>query len=143
MIKVSTSDAGEQFDLVFYSNYIDAQEQDRFVHQTPDGTLQEILNPNEYRDLSFEKQPTILKLYGSADQIEEGKNDNFLTAGELYNLNMDAMLVFLGACNSGFGKINRGEGIMSLSRSFAYAGCPSIIMSLWSVPDDETATITN
>lgn len=71
------------------------------------------------------------------------KDDNFLTAGELYNLNMDASLVFLGACNSGFGQINRGEGIMSLSRSFAYAGCPSIIMSLWSVPDDETASITN
>lgn len=76
-------------------------------------------------------------------QTEEQKEDNFLTAAELYNKDVDARLVFLGACNSGFGKINRGEGIMSLSRAFAYAGCPSIIMSLWSVPDDETASITN
>ena len=76
-------------------------------------------------------------------QTEEDNEDNFLTSAELYNMNIDARMVFIGACNSGFGKINRGEGILSLSRSFAYAGCPSIVMSLWSVPDDETATITN
>ena len=76
-------------------------------------------------------------------QSDEGTEDNFLTSAELYNMNIDARLVFIGACNSGFGKINQGEGIMSLSRSFAYAGCPSIVMSLWSVPDFETAKITN
>ncbi len=76
-------------------------------------------------------------------QTGEGTEDNYLTSAELYNMNIDARMVFIGACNSGFGKINKGEGIMSLSRSFAYAGCPSIVMSLWSVPDDETATITN
>lgn len=76
-------------------------------------------------------------------QFEDSDEDNLLTASELYNMDMKTEMVFLGACNSGYGKINRGEGIMSLSRAFAYAGCPSIIMSLWSVPDDETATITN
>jgi CHAT domain-containing protein/Flp pilus assembly protein TadD len=76
-------------------------------------------------------------------QLKNSNEDNHLTAAELYNMDMNTELVFVGACNSGFGKINKGEGIMSLSRAFAYAGCPSIIMSLWSVPDDETATITN
>lgn len=76
-------------------------------------------------------------------QLEDSNEDNYLTAAELYNMDMETEMVFLGACNSGYGKINRGEGIMSLSRAFAYAGCPSIVMSLWSVPDDETATITN
>ena len=76
-------------------------------------------------------------------QIGDSNEDNHLTAAELYSMDLPAEMVFLGACNSGFGKINRGEGIMSLSRAFAYAGCPSIIMSLWSVPDDETASITN
>jgi CHAT domain-containing protein/Flp pilus assembly protein TadD len=76
-------------------------------------------------------------------QLEDSDEDNHLTAAELYNMDINTELVFIGACNSGYGKINRGEGIMSLSRAFAYAGCPSIIMSLWSVPDDETATITN
>jgi CHAT domain-containing protein len=76
-------------------------------------------------------------------QLDDSDEDNYLTAAELYNMNIETEMVYLGACNSGFGKINRGEGIMSLSRAFAYAGCPSIVMSLWSVPDDETATITN
>ena len=67
-------EAGEPFDLVFYSNTIDAQEQDRFVHQTPDGTLYEIVNPNEYQGLSFEQRPVILKLYGSIDRIQEGES---------------------------------------------------------------------
>jgi len=76
-------------------------------------------------------------------QLADENDDNLLTAAELYNMSLYSSLVFIGACNSGFGNINRGEGIMSLSRSFAYAGCPSIVMSLWSVPDDETAKISN
>lgn len=76
-------------------------------------------------------------------QLEDSSEDNLLTAAELYNMDIKTEMVFLGACNSGIGKINRGEGIMSLSRAFAYAGSPSIVMSLWSVPDDETARITN
>ena len=75
-------------------------------------------------------------------QIDESTEDNFLTAAELYNMNIDALLVFLGSCNSGYGKINRGEGIMSVSRAFAYAGCPSIVMSLWNLPDEESANIS-
>lgn len=67
-------EAGEPFDLVFYSNAINAQQKDRFVHRTPDGKLHEIEDPNEYQDLSFKERPVILKLYGSVDQIEEGKS---------------------------------------------------------------------
>ncbi|HFB99802.1 MAG TPA: CHAT domain-containing protein, partial [Phaeodactylibacter sp.] len=83
-----------------------------------------------------------LKSHLVFSQIEGGAEDNFLTAAELYNMNIDAMLVFLGSCNSGYGKINRGEGIMSVSRAFAYAGCPSIVMSLWNLPDEESANIS-
>jgi len=52
-------------------------------------------------------------------QTDDENNDNLLTAAELYSMSLDASLIFIGACNSGFGNINRGEGIMSLSRSFA------------------------
>ena len=67
-------DAEEPFDLVFYSNALDAKEQDKFVHQTLDGDPQEIREPNEYAGLSFEKRPVILKLYGTVDKIEEGES---------------------------------------------------------------------
>ncbi|MFK7771151.1 MAG: CHAT domain-containing protein [Saprospiraceae bacterium] len=68
-------------------------------------------------------------------------HDGILTAAELHNLQLNADLAVLSACNTGFGKIKKGEGIMSLSRAFRYAGVPSTVMSLWKVPDDATSKI--
>ncbi len=68
-------------------------------------------------------------------------HDGILTAAELYNLPLKADLAVLSACNTGFGAIKKGEGIMSLSRAFRYAGVPSTVMSLWKVPDDATSKI--
>jgi CHAT domain-containing protein/tetratricopeptide (TPR) repeat protein len=62
-------------------------------------------------------------------------------ASTLYQLQTNASLVVLSACNTGVGKVSRGEGSMSLSRGFSYAGCNNIIMSLWSIPDKSTAEI--
>ncbi len=67
--------------------------------------------------------------------------DGTLTAGELYHLPLRAELVVLSACNGGVGKLTRGEGFMSLSRAFAYAGAPSLVVSLWAVDDCATATL--
>jgi len=68
-------------------------------------------------------------------------NDGYLHAYELYNLKLKAELVTLSACNTGFGKIQSGEGVLSLGRAFAYAGSPNVLMSLWSVPDQSTSQI--
>ena len=73
---------------------------------------------------------------------EEGSNDDgFLNTYELYNMQLNANLAVLSACNTGSGKLSRGEGIMSLARGFMYSGCPSVITSLWSVDDKSTAVI--
>jgi CHAT domain-containing protein len=48
----------------------------------------------------------------------------------------------LSASETGTGKLVKGEGLMSLSRAFAYAGCPNIITSLWKAEDKTTAFIT-
>lgn len=64
--------------------------------------------------------------------------DDFLHLYELYNLKLNAKLAVLSACETGFGNIERGEGVMSIGRGFAYAGCPSIVMSHWSVDDEST-----
>ena len=72
---------------------------------------------------------------------QEG-DDGLLTASEIYGLNLKANLAVLSSCNTGFGKLEKGEGIMSMSRAFTYAGVSSTLMTLWKVPDQETATIT-
>ncbi len=74
-------------------------------------------------------------LFIQNDTLEGG----FLNAAEIYDLN--AQLAVISACNTASGKINRGEGIMSLSRAFMYAGCPSIVASLWKAPDAATSKI--
>jgi len=67
--------------------------------------------------------------------------DYELHAYELYNLEIPAQLGVLSACETGLGKTAKGEGIMSLSRAFTYAGCNSLVMSLWSIYDAQTAEI--
>ncbi len=69
------------------------------------------------------------------------QNDPYLRAYELYNMQLNAKMTVLSACETGYGKLSRGEGIMSLSRAFTHAGCPSIIMTLWKVDDRATSTI--
>lgn len=71
------------------------------------------------------------------DTLEDGN----LHAYELFNLDLSANMAVLSACNTGFGKVHKGEGVQSLGRAFAYAGCPSIVMSLWPAPDEATSEI--
>ena len=52
-------------------------------------------------------------------------------------LHLHAELVVLSACNSGLGTIT-GDGVIGLSRSLISAGVPSVVVSLWQVPDDAT-----
>jgi len=67
--------------------------------------------------------------------------DGFLKASEVLNLDINADLVVLSACETGLGKIRTGEGVVGLTRSFMYAGTPSIVVSLWSVESSSTARL--
>ncbi|NEO29475.1 MAG: CHAT domain-containing protein [Symploca sp. SIO3C6] len=67
-------------------------------------------------------------------------DDGLLTAPEIAPLNLKAELVVLSACNTGRGKLT-GDGVIGLSRSFITAGVPSVLVSLWRVPDYATATL--
>ncbi len=60
---------------------------------------------------------------------------------ELYSLRTNADLVVMSACQTGIGALVKGEGAMSLSRGFFYAGARSTINSLWNVDDKSTASI--
>ncbi len=61
---------------------------------------------------------------------------------DIYNQRLIADLVFLGACETGFGKLHNGEGVISLARSFLYAGARSVLTTFWSVNDEVTKNIT-
>jgi CHAT domain-containing protein len=67
------------------------------------------------------------------DTIED--RDGLLNTYEIYNMKLNARMAVLSACNTGYGQLRRGEGVMSLARGFIFAGVPSIIMTLWAVED--------
>jgi CHAT domain-containing protein len=67
-------------------------------------------------------------------------DDGFLTAGEILKLKLNAELVVLSACHTGQGKIT-GDGVIGLSRSLITSGVPSVIVSLWAVPDAPTTLL--
>ncbi|MBX9254875.1 tetratricopeptide repeat protein [Desmonostoc muscorum CCALA 125] len=69
-----------------------------------------------------------------------GKDDGLLTASEILDLKLNAELVVLSACDTGRGRLT-GDGVIGLSRSLISAGVPSVLVSLWSVPDTPTALL--
>jgi CHAT domain-containing protein len=69
-----------------------------------------------------------------------GNDDGLLTSSEILDLKLNAELVVLSACNTGRGKLT-GDGVLGLSGALISAGVPSIIVSLWLVPDAATAEL--
>jgi CHAT domain-containing protein len=69
-----------------------------------------------------------------------GTDDGLLTAEEIFDMKLQASLVVLSACNTGEGRIT-GDGVIGLSRALISAGVPSVIVSLWAVPDAPTSEL--
>ncbi|MCH2045697.1 MAG: CHAT domain-containing protein [Saprospiraceae bacterium] len=65
--------------------------------------------------------------------------DDLLHAYELNLLHLRADLVVLSACETGFGRYDRGEGVISIGRGFMYSGIPSLVMTLWPINDQASA----
>lgn len=71
-------------------------------------------------------------------QIPNSGEDGYLTIDEIMNLDWNAKLVVLSACQTGKGKIRRGEGVVGLTRAVMHAGTSAAIVSLWNVSDEGT-----
>jgi CHAT domain-containing protein len=106
-------------------------------------------NISNYAQWSFLQNPDALRRSGlvfafgndiwQRDAFEQGE-DGVLTAYEVVNMNLiKTKLVVLSACETGLGDIKGDEGVFGLQRAFKMAGAEYIMMSLWQVPDKETA----
>ena len=83
-------------------------------------------------DLIDPLQSRILLAPGAGDA-------GFLEAREIYDIDMGKVsLITLSACESGLGRIARGDEILGFTRSFLSAGASSLLVSLWPVEDDST-----
>ncbi|AXT51625.1 CHAT domain-containing protein [Aquimarina sp. BL5] len=103
-------------------------------------------NANQYSILH-------LALHGEVDNENPGNSriyftkakdsieDNLLYSHELYALNIPSDLTVLTACNTGVGKIAKGEGVLSLGTAFQYAGTKSLLLTSWEVPDKTTPDV--
>jgi CHAT domain-containing protein/Flp pilus assembly protein TadD/predicted negative regulator of RcsB-dependent stress response len=101
----------------------------RMVHFSTHGYLNETRPRFSGLVLSL---PATAPQSANAPQSEDG----VLSAYEIFNLKLKADLVVLSACETGLGKEVKGEGLMSLTRAFMYAGTPSVVVSLWNLNDE-------
>lgn len=74
----------------------------------------------------------------SAGMRPSDEDDGILYTNEIYNLSLGCNLIVLSACETGSGKLEKGEGVMGLSRSFLHAGAKNLIISYWKVSDSAT-----
>lgn len=95
----------------------------RFIHLATHGLLDDLYNAD---------------IPGAIALAPSGEDDGLLRASEILKLKLNAELVVLSACDTGQGRIT-GDGVIGLSRSLFTAGVPSVIASLWKVPDEPTA----
>ncbi len=69
------------------------------------------------------------------------KDDGFLTAREIFELDLSAEMVVLSACNTARGVQRTGDGVIGLTWALFVAGCPTQVVSQWAVDDASTATL--
>ena len=78
-------------------------------------------------------------LYSTVFLASGGPHDGMLEAREIYDLNIGAAdLVTLSACETGLGRVGRGDEQWGFVRTFLAAGAKSVAVSLWDVNDEST-----
>lgn len=87
-----------------------------------------------------DSNPLFSRLHFSPN-ARDTTDDGYLNTYEIYSMNLNSELAVLSACNTGYGKLEKGEGLMSLGRAFQYAGVNSLLLTKWEVADEETPEI--
>lgn len=102
------------------SNFIKVADQYKILHLATHGKANDKVG--DYSYLAF-------------TEVEDSLENELLYVKDIYNLKLKADLVVLSACETAIGDLQRGEGMVSLARSFSYAGTPSILPTLWQISD--------
>jgi CHAT domain-containing protein/tetratricopeptide (TPR) repeat protein len=150
------SDARAGFTRLAFSR----QEAESIIAMTPRGTglkatdfsasraLAMSRQLSQYRILHFathgmlnSERPELSGLVFSLVDKEGKPQDGFLRLHEINNLQFNADLIVLSACETGLGKEIKGEGLIGLTRGFMYSGAPRVVASLWNVDDLATAEL--
>ena len=104
----------------------------RFVHFATHGILDD-------------RDPLYSGLALAAPTAEERQRadglDDFLQVREMFALRLSADVVVCSACQTGWGRIQRGEGLLGMARALYFAGASCVVVSLWPVPDRPTARL--
>jgi CHAT domain-containing protein len=119
----------------------------RFVHLATHGILDDVtgegqrsVNPH-LREMTAsqmgEREGGGQKTPGMLALAPDGGDSGMLMADEIAQASIGADLVVMSACDSGRGAIN-DDGVIGLSRAWMAAGAPSVVVSLWSIPDEPT-----
>jgi CHAT domain-containing protein len=112
-------------------NFIKFCNKFRFVHIATHG-------------ISNNKYPYLSGLFFSESKTEKGESNgnqemfscpSILHLFEINNLKLFSTLIVLSACETGLGKLVKGEGLLAISRAFISIGVQNVIYSLWKVPD--------
>jgi len=83
-------------------------------------------------------------VFWGTDSVAKNNEDGIVTAQKVANLNFSATsLVTLSACESALGDVNNSEGVYGLQRAFKIAGVQNMLITLWQIPDVETAELMN
>ncbi len=114
------------------SAIIQKMQESRIIHLATHGLLDDLRGLGSAIALAPDPRKPAEDQYGRANGL--------LTAEEILDMKLKADLIVLSACNTGRGKIT-GDGVIGLSRSLISAGIPSVMVSLWSVPDAPTAEL--
>ncbi|MFK7969612.1 MAG: CHAT domain-containing protein [Bacteroidia bacterium] len=76
-----------------------------------------------------------------SDHDSQDSADYFMYLDEIYAMSLPMDMAFLSGCETGIGTVTGGEGALSLARAFTYAGCKSVISTLWPVEHEPNAWI--
>lgn len=79
--------------------------------------------------------------YLAFSQEKDSTQSNILYVKDLYNISLETDMVTLSACQTGIGKLQKGQGMLSLSKGFYYAGAKSLVNTLWKINDKSSVKL--
>lgn len=122
-------------------------DEERLILTGVDASRQRLLatDLSEYRYIHFAthglidaRHPALSSLLLSRFDSMGRPEDAYLRVRDVYDLNLNADVVVLSACDTALGREIRGEGLIGLTQAFMYAGARSLVVSLWKVDDRAT-----